>query len=62
MYGSNRLKFVSNKTFQSSVMKSSNLLDPFVSYKENEVLWIHLQGPYSQHYIFFVTYVWVHTG
>jgi hypothetical protein len=62
MYGSNRLEFVSCKTFQSSVMKSSSLLDPFVSYEENKVLWIHLQGPYSQHYIFFVTYVWVPTG
>jgi hypothetical protein len=36
--------------------KQSNLLDPFVSHAKNEVLWIHTQGPYSQHFIFFVTY------
>ncbi len=58
MYGPNRLDFVSCKTFQSSVIKCSSLLDPYISYEENEVLWIHLWGPYSQLYIFFIIYVW----
>jgi hypothetical protein len=39
--------------------KHSSLLDPFVSYKEKKVLRIHLQVPYSQHFIFFVTCVWI---
>ncbi len=58
MYGPNRLELVSRKTLQSSVIRCSSLLDPYISYEENEVLWIHLQGPYSQHYIFFITYIW----
>ncbi len=33
-----------------------NLLDQFVSYEENVLLWIRTQGPSSQHFIFFVTY------
>ncbi len=37
----------------------SSFFGPFVSYKENEVLWIQSQVPYSQHFIFFVTYKWV---
>ncbi len=37
-------------------LKHFNLLVQFVSYKENEVLWIRTQGLYSQHTIFFVTY------
>jgi hypothetical protein len=36
--------------------KWSSLLGPFVSYKENEVLWIQHKQPYSQHFIFYVTY------
>jgi hypothetical protein len=36
--------------------KHSSLLDLFVSYEENEVLWIQPLGPYSQHFIFIVTY------
>jgi hypothetical protein len=28
----------------------------FISYEENEVFWIQPLGPYSQHYIFFVSY------
>ena len=36
--------------------KHSNLLGQFLGYKENEVLWIRTQVPYSQHSIFFVTY------
>ncbi len=35
--------------------KHSSLLSPFVSYKENEVLWIQTQGLYLQNFIFFVT-------
>jgi hypothetical protein len=38
--------------------KQSSLLCPFIGYKEIEVLSIWLQGPYSQHYIFFATYKW----
>jgi hypothetical protein len=38
MYGHNRLEFVSHKTFQASVIKHSSVLDPFISYEENEVL------------------------
>jgi hypothetical protein len=38
--------------------KHSSLLGPFVSYEENEVLWIWLQVSYSQHFIFLVTYHW----
>ena len=34
----------------------SSLLSPFVSWEENEALWIWFQGPYSQHFIFFITY------
>ncbi len=37
-------------------MKHSSLLGQFVSYEENEVLWIRPQGPYSQRFIFFITY------
>jgi hypothetical protein len=33
-----------------------SLLDLFVSYEENEMLWKGPQGQYSQHFIFFVTY------
>jgi hypothetical protein len=36
--------------------KHSSLFDPFISYTKNEVLWIHTQSPYSQHFSFFVTY------
>ncbi len=36
--------------------KASSLLGQFLSYKENEVSWILPQGPYAQHFIFFVTY------
>ncbi len=38
--------------------KHSSLLEPFVSYEENEVLWIRAQGQYSQHFFFFVIYEW----
>jgi hypothetical protein len=40
--------------------KHPNLLGPFESYKENEVSWIKLQEPYSQHFISFVTYEWAY--
>jgi hypothetical protein len=38
--------------------KDSSLLGPFVSYRENYVLWIQLLGLYLQHFIFFLTYEW----
>ncbi len=38
--------------------KHSSLLGSFVSYK-NEVLWIQHEGPFSKHFIFFLTYEWV---
>ncbi len=38
--------------------KHFSLLGPFVSYEENEKLRIRHLDPYSQHYIFFVTYEW----
>ncbi len=41
-------------------MLQSSLLGQFVGYKENEVLWILLQGPYSQHFIFFLTDKWAY--
>ncbi len=50
--------FVLGKPFQITVMQCSNLLSLLVGYKENEVLWIQLQGLYSQHFILFVTYKW----
>jgi hypothetical protein len=40
--------------------KCSNLLGLFISYEGNEVLWIQPLGPYSQHYIFFITYESAH--
>ncbi len=36
--------------------KHSCLFSPFVSYKENELLWIWYLRLYYQHFIFFVTY------
>jgi len=36
--------------------KHFSLFYPFVSYEENEALWIRPLVPYSQHSIFFVTY------
>jgi hypothetical protein len=36
--------------------KNSSLSSPFVSYEEYKVLQMKLQRPYSQHFIFFVTY------
>ncbi len=36
--------------------KHPSLLDPFGSYAKNEVSWNALLGPYSQHFILFVTY------
>jgi hypothetical protein len=36
--------FVTDKPFQLSVMEQSSLLDRFLSFKENEVLWIRLLG------------------
>ncbi len=48
--------FVPGKLFEPSVMSHSNLLDPFITYKENEVLLIWLLASYSQHFICFVSY------
>jgi hypothetical protein len=36
--------------------KQPSLLGALMCYKEKEVLSIMPQGPYSQHYIFFVSY------
>jgi hypothetical protein len=38
--------------------KHSSLLGPFVIYKENKVLRIRPQGPYSQHVSFSASYKW----
>ncbi len=38
--------------------KHSSLLRPFMSYEENIVLSIWLQGSYSQQFIFFITFKW----
>ncbi len=46
---------VYDKFFQSSVMKHTSLLGIFVICK---LLWIWSQGPYSQHFVFFVRYKW----
>ncbi len=35
------------------------LLGPFRNYEEKNVLLIRLLTPFSQHFIFFVTYEWV---
>ncbi len=54
--------FVLGVPFKLRIMKKSSLLGRFVSYKENLVLWIWLQDPYSQHFFFFLTYykaLWV---
>ncbi len=36
----------------------SNLFSPFVSYDENELLWLWYLRLYSQHFILFVTHTW----
>jgi len=41
MYGPN--DFVIGKSFQPIVMQQSSLFGPFISYEENEVLWIWAQ-------------------
>jgi hypothetical protein len=48
--------FVRGMPFQPSVMWHSSLLSSFLSYKENEQLWIQSLVQYSRHFIFFVTY------
>jgi hypothetical protein len=50
--------FVPGKPLQPSVMEHSSVLGPFISYKENEVLWILPQELYSQLFMFFITYEW----
>ncbi len=41
-----------------AVYKHFDLLRPFVSEEENEVLWIRSQVQYSQHFFVFITYEW----
>ncbi len=41
-----------------TIDKHYNLLGQFLSYEENEVLLIHTQIRYSQHFIAFETYIW----
>ncbi len=48
--------FVTGKHLKLGVMQQSSLLGWFISYIENKVSWIQPLGPYSQHFIFFVTY------
>ncbi len=38
--------------------KHYSLLDPFVSYENDDLLWIQPQRSYSQHLFFFITYEW----
>ncbi len=38
--------------------KQSSLFGLLISYEENKVLWIQSWEPYSQQFIFFVTYEW----
>jgi hypothetical protein len=38
-----------------SVLKHSSLLDPCISYAENEVFWIQPLVSYLQHFILFIT-------
>jgi hypothetical protein len=46
------------KPFWPGLMLQSNLFGKFISYEEIEVrAWS--QGPYSQHFIFFLTYKWL---
>ncbi len=47
-----------NRLEKLATNKHARFLGPFVSFGENEVLWIRDQGPYSQHFIFFATYKW----
>jgi hypothetical protein len=47
--------FATTKPFQPFVMKHFSLVDPFVSYDENELLWIWTQGLYSQHFFLVIT-------
>jgi hypothetical protein len=52
------LKLVfTGKTLQPNLIKQSSLLGPFVGFEENKVLLIQ-QVPFSQHFIFFITYDW----
>jgi hypothetical protein len=50
--------FVHSKPFQPSVTKHYSFIGTSTSYRENEVLYIHPQKSYSQHFIFFVSYEW----
>ncbi len=38
--------------------KRSSFRTQFVSYKQIQVLWIQIKGPYSQHFIFLESYKW----
>ncbi len=48
--------FVFSKPFQPCVMKHSSLSGPFVSYEENDLLWMQPLELFLQDFIFFVAY------
>jgi len=50
--------FVSGKLFQWSVMKHTSLLGPFISYKNDELLWRRLWFFYLQHVPTFLQTHW----
>jgi hypothetical protein len=54
--------FVICKPFKCILTKQSSLFGPFISYEENEVLWMQPQGLYSLYFIFFITYDWTNTS
>ncbi len=56
MNGPNKLEFSLHSA--GKACQYSSLLGPLLSYKENEVLFIWLSGPYSQHFFFFVNDEW----
>jgi len=60
MNGPNKLEgYIYNRLETLVKDKKLYILDPFVSHKENEVLWLQSLGPFWQHFIFFATYEWV---
>ncbi len=50
-----KLEFYIKLGWMASGDKPSSVTWAFVSYEENEVLWIRPQGLHSQHVIFFVS-------
>ncbi len=59
MNGLNRLVLHYNRVEMLVRNKHSSLLDLFVSYTKNDVLWIRTVSFCTQHFIFFVSYEWV---